>query len=111
MQSSSNQQSLTECWLKDVDNQEMATVFIENWDGKLIAESRIKCELEEDKTDLCKYFQVGICKNNDDYCDWQHIKCAEYETCSGSNCLYGHREGLKTNMTGGGMLGKKMIEK
>jgi len=110
MQPPEDELSLTECWLRDVPDQKMATDFVENWNGKLIDESRIICQLKKDQRNLCKYFQTGHCTKRVGDCDWQHIKCAEYETCSTSNCLYGHAKGVKTKRIDDGMLEKKLLK-
>jgi hypothetical protein len=110
MRPSSDQRSLTECWLRDVPDEQMATDFIEKWHGKSINESRITCQLEKDQRNLCRYFQIGHCTKPVGDCDWQHIKCIEYDTCSTFNCLYGHAKGVKTKMINDGMLEKKLLK-
>jgi len=102
MDPSSDKSSLTQCWLKDLNNQQTADEFIAKWDREINSESRIKYQIEEDKTELCKYFQVGQCLKNDDYCDWKHVMCQEYRTCLASDCPYGHAKGIKTKITNNG---------
>jgi hypothetical protein len=87
----------TECWLKGIRNLQKATDFVEEWNEKVIDQLIITCKIEEDKTELCKHFQIGKCQKSDDECDWEHIQCTEYNTCSTSDCLYGHAIGVKSN--------------
>jgi hypothetical protein len=84
---------------------------MEQWHENIIDETHIQCYIEEDTAELCKYFQVGICKkydNND--CNWQHTKCSKFTMCSKSNCFYGHAKGIRTKMVDNGTLETKVIE-
>ncbi|CAF1008546.1 unnamed protein product [Adineta ricciae] len=58
----------------------------------------IQCSFDIDTTDLCKFFQVGCCNHEADKCDWKHIACTNYSTCSASDCAYGHSRELRRTM-------------
>ena len=94
-----HQQPVTECWLKNVNDLRWAKDFVDKWSGKSIDRSEISCQIEEDNSDLCVYFQVGQCQKSADHCDWQHIKCEEYDTCRTEDCRFGHRTGVKAKQT------------
>lgn len=109
--SSSNQSLLTECWLKDISDRQKALKFIDDNNNRSINGSKIVCKFEIDHTNLCKNFQIGQCTKSTKDCDWQHIECKEYNTCSTVDCLYGHAKGVKTNIKEDSMLQKKMSYK
>jgi hypothetical protein len=90
-----NQASPIECWLKDIEDLTKGNRFVEHWDGRTLLGSQIKCEIEEDKSELCKYFRLGKCRNTHDDCDWTHIECTANGKCP-NDCPYGHAAGMKT---------------
>jgi hypothetical protein len=95
MESSSDISSLPlQCWLKVLDNRQTAEDFVRNWDGKTISGSRIVCDVEEDRLELCNKFRTGECSKTSEVCDWEHIPCTANGNCS-SDCPYGHKEGMK----------------
>ncbi|CAF1502161.1 unnamed protein product [Rotaria magnacalcarata] len=94
-QSIDGQSSSTECWLKDLDDQEKINKFILNSKQQMIHGSIIQWEKEEDKMDLCEYFRTGRCKRFDDECYWLHVKCTKNGTCS-TDCPYGHAKGTES---------------
>ncbi|UJR08195.1 hypothetical protein I4U23_012468 [Adineta vaga] len=88
----------TECWLIDIYDERTAENFIYQWNRKSIDNLSLNCCVEKDTTDLCKFFQIGDCSAGVDNCDWQHIKCSEYQTCREDNCSYGHARNVKQTM-------------
>jgi hypothetical protein len=91
-----NNQSLSiECWLKGIDQLKKAKDFVQQWNGQMILRSKIQCEIEEDKLELCNKFRIGQCSKTSEDCDWEHIMCTANGKCS-NDCLYGHEEGMKT---------------
>jgi len=86
--------SLTQCWLKNANNETEVDNFVQYWNGKAIGGSIIQCEKEEDELELCNKFQFGQCSKSSDECHWKHVPCTAKGTCS-SACPYGHAFGMK----------------
>jgi hypothetical protein len=82
----SNPASLTQCWLKNANNERVVDNFVQHWNGKVIGGSIIKCENK---------FQFGQCSKSSDECHWKHVPCTAKGTCS-SACPYGHAFGMKS---------------
>ena len=84
---SSGATSSVECWLKGGKTREEAEAFVQHWDGHTIEDREIKCEVEEEKLELCRHFRFDRCQRGET-CFWDHVKCTG-ENCSG-DCPYGH---------------------
>ena len=97
MSSSTDNQSSSsvECWLKGIDKLQTAEDFVENYDGQIIAKSKIECETEEDRFEFCHKFRLGTCPMAHELCYWEHIPCTANGRCP-NDCPYGHKEGIKT---------------
>jgi hypothetical protein len=92
-----NQSSPIECWLKGIDELQAAQEFVKDWDGQIVSGSRIACDVEEDRLELCKKFRTGECPKTSEVCDWEHIMCTANGRCS-NDCPYGHKEGMKSGL-------------
>lgn len=93
--SPAGQSSSIECWLKQMKDRQAATDFVQKWNGLFFLGLRIDCKVVEDRLDLCKKFQAGLCPMSTDRCDYEHVKCIANGTCR-ENCPYGHDKRVKT---------------
>lgn len=90
----------TECWLLAAGDQQAAEARARAWHGKTIQMSVLSCTAEENKWDVCRFFQIDRCRSRDDQCDWRHVKCSDNAIDSSSTLMVGSHQSYRVKISG-----------